>query len=88
MWKLDGPFGANAEAMQKLMRPVVDYARRLCKMVRSFVNLKFPDHDWRRKWCAFDCSGGALAEKTRLKFVRELAEREGLDPGVCFLFSL
>ena len=56
-----------------------EYAASLCMVAEKFMALNFPDHSWRVKFGAFQNGAGRLPDSLRLKYVGELAMKEGLD---------
>ena len=67
---------ASSQALAKPM----SYAKKLYQTVEEFFNLNFPDHAWRQKFAAFHCGPDQkLALDTRLRYIEELAAKEGLD---------
>ena len=56
-----------------------DFSESLYTMCKAFFHLNFPDHSWRTKFAAFDCGRNKLPEALRLRYVEELAVKEGIN---------
>jgi hypothetical protein len=63
----------------ELMAVPVRHARSLCVVAKGFFELNFPDYSWRTKFAVFECGKSKLPTPLRLRYVEELAEKEGLD---------
>ena len=55
------------------------YAKTLFKMTKEFLKANFPDYAWRTKFGAFNCGRGAFPENLRIRYIGDLALKEGVN---------